>query len=65
MGEVDPEYAEFLAFKASKAQAEEAAKPPTFYVHTADGKVHVLSQEDSEASHVEGVQVIARYQVGN
>jgi len=52
----------------AEIQAEkdaEANKPPEFYVHLANGNVKVLSAEESEASHVDGIQVIARYQVGS
>lgn len=62
------EYQEFQAWKkaqAAAAAAEEAANKPTeFYVHLADGTTQVLSEEESAASHVDGVQVIARYLVG-
>lgn len=54
------------ALKQIQAEAEaEANKPPEFYVHLANGEVKVMAPPESEASHVDGVQVVARYQVGN
>lgn len=54
------------ALKELQAEQEaEANKPPQFYVHLANGDVKVLESPESEASHVDGVQVIGRYQVGN
>jgi hypothetical protein len=43
----------------------EAKKPPQFYVHLANGDVVTLEPPESESSHHNGVQIIARYQVGN
>jgi len=54
------------ALKEIQAEKDaEANRPPEFYVHLADGQVLTLSAEEAEASHVDGIQVIARYQVGN
>ncbi len=62
---VDADYQEFLAQKRAR-EAAEAAGAPEFYLWLADGNVVTLSQEDSDAagSHVDGVAVVARYQVG-
>lgn len=59
-----PEAQAALKEMADEAAAE-ANKPPEWYVHLADGSVHVLSGSDAESSHIDGIQVIARYQVGN
>lgn len=54
------------ALKEIQAEAEaEANKPPEFYVHLANGEVVTLAPPESDQSHVNGVQVVARYQVGN
>lgn len=52
----------------AEIQAEkdaEANKPPEFYVHLANGDVKTLPEQEANASHVGGIQVIGRYQVGN
>ena len=61
------EYKEFQAYRKAKADAEASAPgPPEYWVHLADGQV-ITAGEDDEGfadSHVSGVQVIGRYQVG-
>jgi hypothetical protein len=42
----------------------EANKPAEYYVHLADGNVVTMKDEESSGSHVDGIQVIARYLVG-
>jgi hypothetical protein len=58
---LDPEYQAFLA--AKKAEAD-ASQPKEYYVHLANGSVLTLPEDDSAISHIEGVEVIARYLVG-
>ena len=63
---VDPQYEAFLKWQAAQSAEEEAAKPKEYYVHLADGNVVQLSQEDADnaGTHYDGVQVIAKYEVG-
>jgi hypothetical protein len=45
-------------------QEPEAPPPPVeFYVHLADGRV--IETGDSTATHIDGVQVIGRYRIGD
>lgn len=60
------EFEEFKAWKAAQAAANEPAKPVEYYVHLANGDVVTLDQEavDQAGSHYDGIEVIAKYQVG-
>ena len=61
----DADYQAFLEWqKAQKVASEEVDKPVEYYVHLADGSVHVIPEAEAEGTHVDGVAVIGKYQVG-
>jgi hypothetical protein len=43
---------------------QEAVKAIEYYVHLADGTVQTMTAADADTSHVNGVAVIGKYQVG-
>ena len=51
---------------AESAPVQEAAKELEYYVHLADGSVKIMpaSELDAAGTHIDGVAVIGKYQVG-
>lgn len=62
----DAEYQEFKAWKAAQDAAKQSVQPIEYYVHLADGSTVQMAADALAAagSHVDGVQIIAQYQVG-
>jgi hypothetical protein len=61
----DADYVAFQEWKAAQAKVAEAVdKPVEYYVHLADGSVDVMPEAEAEGTHVDGVAVIGKYQVG-
>jgi hypothetical protein len=62
----DAQYQAFLAWQAAQDAANAPAKPVEYYVWLASGKIVTLSDADlvSAGSHVDGVEIVARYLVG-
>lgn len=49
---------------SSTPEVQDAVKAIEYYVHLADGNVVTLPADQAAQSHVDGVAVIGKYQVG-
>lgn len=54
-----------VAAVEAQPAVQDAEKAVEYYIHLADGNVVTLPADQAESSHVNGVAVIGKYQVGS